>query len=130
MDCVFIRNASGCDKIVTILESVKSRRLDISNQNLSSSETRALVQAMETRVEEVRLGYGVTIDNEALTKYSGQGNCHNLDVGEWEEDIAAEVKEQIGHWCSERNNWIVKQTSFSCEFFRRKLSIREWHMYV
>merc|ERR1711971_1024600 len=33
----------SCDKIVTILESVKSKSLFISNQNLSSEETRALV---------------------------------------------------------------------------------------
>ena len=109
----------GCDKIVTIFESVQSKTLYISNQNLSSGETRALVQAMETHVELVRLGYGVTLDIEALTKYSGQGKCRSLDLQLLGlEDIAAKIKEHLGQWCTENNNWIIKDYTISCVFLR------------
>ena len=64
--------------LVTILDSLKCRRLVISTQSLNTEETEALVRAMETVVEEVSLSYyhgDMTLDIEALTKYSGQGKC-------------------------------------------------------
>ena len=51
---VSIMKVSGCD-LVTILDNVKSRVLNIPNQSLGSEETQALVQAMESGVEEVGL---------------------------------------------------------------------------
>ena len=51
---VTIENISGCN-LVTILDNVKSRVLNIPNQSLGSEETQALVQAMESGVEEVGL---------------------------------------------------------------------------
>jgi len=98
LSCVKHVNISGCDNIETIMESVQSGGLRISNQCLSSGETQALVLAMETRVEKVSLALGVTVDIEALTKYSGQGRCHTLGLCE------ADV-EKLEDWCKEGKNW-------------------------
>jgi len=100
LSCVKHVNISGCDNIETIMESVQSFGLRISNQCLSSGETQALVLAMETRVEKVSLSLGVTVDIEALTKYSGQGRCHTLGLCE------ADV-EKLEDWCKEGKNWNV-----------------------
>ena len=69
-----INNISGCD-LVTILESVQCETLTISNQSLGREETRALLQAMESRVVEVEIECFVMLksgpeDITALTKYS------------------------------------------------------------
>ena len=53
---VDISNVSG---LVNILDSVKSKVLTIISQSLGTEETQALVQAMESGVEVVRL-YGET----------------------------------------------------------------------
>ena len=70
---VYIRGVTGCN-LVPILDGIKCQKLFIYKQKLGRDETQALVRAMETRVEIVRLDY-VDIDIEALTKYSGQGRC-------------------------------------------------------
>ena len=80
-----IRNVKGCD-LVSILTSLKCGDLVISNQSLGREETRVLVQAMESRVEKVELGDvvrprdEVTLDIEALTEYSGQGVCREVQL--------------------------------------------------
>ena len=51
---VYIHNVCGCD-LVTILDSVKSKWLNIRYQSLSSEETQALVRVMESHVELVKL---------------------------------------------------------------------------
>ena len=53
-----LKNVSGCD-LITVLNNVKSKRLNAKDQSLGSEETQALVQAMESGVEVVRL-YGET----------------------------------------------------------------------
>ena len=72
-----IRNVSGCD-IVSLLTSLKCERLRIVSQRLGREETRALVQAMESGVEQVSLEDELTLDMEALSQYSGQGRCHSM----------------------------------------------------
>ena len=100
-DQVEIGNIRGCD-LVTILERVNSSRLEISCQ-LGSDETRALVQAMETRVQEVKMRY--IGDIESLMKYNGQGKCEWLSAS-WRmrEDITAEDMGKLRKW-AKRNNW-------------------------
>ena len=100
-DQVWIDNI---DNIVTILESVQSGGLIISDQCLSSGETQALLLAMETRLEKVTLTR-VTVDIEALTKYSGQGRCHTL-VMNGKKMYVAGVK-KLSDWCKECENWNV-----------------------
>ena len=62
---VYIFHVSGCD-LVTIMDSVKSKVLIIFRQSLDSEETQALVRAMESGVEEVRLGKETTLDIRVL----------------------------------------------------------------
>ena len=55
MGAIHISNVSGCD-LVSILQSIRSKVLDICCQRLDSEETGALVQSMESSVEVVWLG--------------------------------------------------------------------------
>ena len=100
---VSIKNILGGD-LITILDSVKSKEvLSITRQSLGSDETRALVCAMESRVELVMLNHELTLDIKALMEYSGQGNCG----GVWcYSDTAARYREQLRTWATGRN-WEV-----------------------
>ena len=104
---VDIQNISG-SCLVTILDSVKSERLYIRHQSLDSEETRALVRAMETRVEEVWLYEEVTLDIRVLMEYSGQGRCR------WVECKDANTKdrymEDLMTWAT-RRNWEVNSVT-------------------
>ena len=58
---VTIEYVSGCD-LVTFLDNVRSKLLEIRSQSLGIEETRALVRAMESRVEKVELRAAVTLN--------------------------------------------------------------------
>ena len=77
MFILHISNVSGCD-LVSLLTSLKCQELIIHRQTLGREETQALVRAMESDVERVRLNVEVTLDIEALTEYSGQGVCRRV----------------------------------------------------
>ena len=94
-----INNVSGCD-LVTILSSVKCHLLIIIRQSLGREETRALVQAMESGVTEVRLYDEVTLDIETLTEYSGQGVCREVVIMG---DTAGRYREKMRTWANSRN---------------------------
>ena len=112
---VGIINVSNCD-LVSILDSLQCIRLLMNRQTLSSEETRALVRAMESRVEHVWLGYGgyvvvvrgsgeVSLDIRVLTQYSGQGECRRVRC----EDVAAtRYREEMRSW-AQRINWRVEK---------------------
>ena len=68
---------------------------------MGREETPALVQAMESRVEVVRLDYAKTLDIETLTKYSGLGACRRGQI-----DRYCEESEELDKWATSRN-WIV-----------------------
>ena len=98
-----IENVSNCD-IVNIFDHVTCLGLDISRQTLSCEETQALVRAMETRVRDVVLGHRggeVSLDITALTQYSGQGECQEL---EFHHDAATRYSEEVRSW-TRRINW-------------------------
>ena len=106
-ESVGIKNVSGCD-LVTILDSVKCIGLEywlgIGSQCLSSEETRALVQAMESHVEWLVLSEEVTLDIRALMEYSGQGKCR----GVWcNDDTAPRYRDKLRTWATSKN-WIVR----------------------
>jgi len=103
-------NVGNCDLII-ILDSVKCKVLSIHSQTLSNGETRALVRAMESRVEMVFLGKmwtwmhgGVSLDITALIQYSGQGKCR--EVWCWT-DTADRYWEEMRSW-AQRMNWRVR----------------------
>ena len=75
---VTIYRVSGCN-LVTILDSVRSRVMSICTQRLGSEETQALVRAMESGVEIVKLDYTVKLDIRILMEYSGQGKCRKME---------------------------------------------------
>ena len=99
---VNIWKVSGCD-LATILDSVKSKVLSIIGLSLGSEETQALVRAMESGVEEVRLFGGVTLDIRVLNEYNGQGKCREVMCYS---DTAPRYKEQLRTWARSRN-WSV-----------------------
>ena len=76
---VMIRNVSNTD-LTSILDSSKSRVLQINKQILSTEETLALVRAMGAGLERVWLGLRgkVTLDISTLVTYSGQGKCKTV----------------------------------------------------
>ena len=82
--------------------SVQCPELSFHDQSLGHEETEALVRAMETRVERVLLGH-VTLNIEALTKYSGRGKCRRF----WFEN-AAKYREELRSWASNKG-WEVIQ---------------------
>ena len=76
---LMIEDVTGCD-LVALLESANCRMLIIKNQSLGREESQALMRAMESRVEMVRL-YNVRLDMETTaTEYSGKGRCRFLEV--------------------------------------------------
>ena len=66
-------------QLSSILASVRSTRLQLSNVELSEKDTWALVTAMEDWVEVVWLD-NVTLNMEDLCQYGGQGQCRELTV--------------------------------------------------
>ena len=97
-------NSARCD-IIPVLKSIKTRELNILDRSLSSEETRALVRAMETRVEVVGLGGGeeVSLDIRALTQYSGQGKCRVVKCLYYTAD---RYREEVETW-AQRINWQI-----------------------
>ena len=91
---VVIKNVSGCD-LITILGSVKSKVLSIYQNSLGSEETRALLRAMESGVEQLVLYEQVTLDLSVLMEYSGRGKCREVQCVF---DTALRYKEQLGTW--------------------------------
>ena len=93
---VTIENVKNCN---SILDGVKSERLAIQKQTLTSEETRTLVKAMESKVEKVEFGLsgaeGVTLDLVALTQYSGQGKCQTVY---WENIFFDKYEAELRNW--------------------------------
>ena len=102
--------------IVSILDSVKSELLSFDNQTLSSEETRALVRAMESGVEEVVLGDRgeVSLDITTLTQYSGQGKC--VEVNCYNYTTANTYWEEAKTW-ARRIDWMFRDLNGQPFFF-------------
>ena len=98
---LYIENISGYE-MVSLLTNLKCEELVINDQILESEETQALVRSMESGVEKVGLEFGVTLDIEALTEYSGQGRCRGMEL-EVSTDTAARYSEELRTWAKSRN---------------------------
>ena len=72
---VWIQNVVG--NIAPIISRIQCQVLWISEMRLSTEDTAALVQGMQTSVEEVRLGDDgpVELDWDTLLTYDGRGHC-------------------------------------------------------
>ena len=89
-----------------ILDNIECKFLVIRNQSLGIEETQSLVRAMESRVQEVELHDGVSLNLTTLTQYSGHGKC------EWVGcygDTADKYMEEVRSW-GERMNWKFLET--------------------
>ena len=95
---LYIENISGYE-MVSLLTNLKCEELVINDQILESEETQALVRSMESGVEKVGLEFGVTLDIEALTEYSGQGVCREV----WLWNTAARYREEMRTWARSRS---------------------------
>ena len=117
----------GSDLIVTILNNVRSEELEMSNQNLETEETEALVRAMESYVERLtflvcpQMCWGeVILDIRVLTRYliiimmimmmmmtryNGQGRCRELSCYY---PTSARYGAQLKAWAHSRH-WSVTQ---------------------
>ena len=60
---------------IAIISSIKCQRLVISAMRLSTEDTTALVQGMQTSVEMVQLGDSMELDWDTLLTYDGRGHC-------------------------------------------------------
>ena len=120
----YIRNVSNFD-MINILDNLKctilgicEQSFDLRNNETSSEETRALVRAMESRVERVWLDMGVILDIMALTQYSGQGKCWWVTC--IYSDTAERYGEELKSW-AQRINWDVSEDETKDEFFRKEI---------
>ena len=137
---VTIKNVRGSYyDLVTILDSVKCKRLDIMRQSLDSEETQALVRAMESRVEEVRLIEEVTLDIMDLMEYSGQGKCKKVGCYWDTKPLMVNIKrnycfrntkpehryrEQLWTWATIKN-WVNSNEKHSQFIIERNTRIEE-----
>ena len=80
---------------------------------LSTEDTAALVQGMQTNVEEVRLGGGypglVELDMDTLLTYDGRGLCGRLQFGG---ETRRRYGDQLATW-GETMGWSVEK-GISC----------------
>ena len=111
---VYIKYVRNCD-LISFLDNVKCKKLDISLQTLSKEETQALVRAMESGVEEVVLEFWeeVSLDIATLTQYNGQGKCRHVWC--WYV-IADRHREEVRSW-ARRINWQVFE-DFDMDMFQ------------
>ena len=65
------------------------------DQSLGSEETRALVRAMESRVEKVQLCAELTLDIKILLEYNGQGECMEVRC---RTEFKDRYREQLRTW--------------------------------
>ena len=125
-ESVSIKKIRDCG-LVPILDSgsVESEWLIISSQSLDTDETQALVRAMETGVELVRLEKGVTLDIGGLMEYSGQGKCQEVEC---HYDTAATYRDKLRRWATSRNWAVISNKSFLS--FLSCLSEDEDHFFI
>ena len=97
-----ISNVTNCD-LTPFLDNIKCNMLYIKNQRLGTEETRALVRAMESHVDTLRLE--VKLDIRALTQYTGEGKCQFvlLDV-----KTRKKYRRKIRRWVKSKSaNWFA-----------------------
>jgi len=104
---IYIKNVSGCN-LVNIIDSFNNiQRCFFNSQILNQFSTKALVGVLEDRVSHVVLSR-VTLDIEALVKYSGQGKCRTVRCYG---DTAANYRGEMISWAKSRNWAVVHDTN-------------------
>ena len=102
--------------LIPLLNSIKCDTLHISSQTLGREETQALVRAMESNVKWLEMGYGgsVHLDIKALTQYTGEGRCEQVEL--WG-DTGNRYMTEVERWAKMSNRGINPlQENISCHF--------------
>ena len=104
---VFIDNVTG--NISALISRIKSHDLVIYKMRLSTEDTAALVQGMQTNLVEVILGGKlVELDMDTLLTYDGRGLCGVVQCcGETGERYG----DQLATW-GETRGWSVEKSSY------------------
>ena len=118
-----MKNVTGCD-LISVLDSLKCYSLCIQSQNMGREETRALVRALETRVENVTIenGYGdkVTLDIAELVKYSGEGRCNSFEYYDTEAGDGIKLEAWAGN-----KSWTLSKNGKVYELFKRFINMSD-----
>ena len=93
-ESVIIENLRG--DVTSVFSNINCVILVIDKMSLSPVDTQALVSAMDTRVEEINLHEGVTLDLETLTQYDGTGKCGYLELRVLSVNFIGEDEESDG----------------------------------
>ena len=107
-DQVTISNMSPLSQLGSILDSVKCQWLQLGNMALSEEDTQALVTTMGARVQTVLLERGITLYQETLAAYDGQGHCTKIYV---EGDTRDGYGDRLRSWAADRG-WTVTENSW------------------
>ena len=95
----------------------------ISKQSLGSEETRALVRAMESRVEVVRLEKNIDhLDITALTLCEGKGRCRHVS---FRKSTLDRYRKELRSWAW-RINWPVTRDGKNIVFNRSQEKNGSW----
>ena len=113
---VWIHKMTPGSRVSHILASVQCSGLGLENMELSKENTRDLVTAMRTRVQDVSL-VNVTLDIEELTQYDGQGLCSELVVCD---DTRTWYKDRLRRWAADMG-WTVRVDSDGLLWMKRRL---------
>ena len=107
---VYIENLRG--DVTSVFSNINCVVLAIDKMSLSPVDTQTLVGAMDSRVEEVNLYEGVTMDLETLTQYDGTGKCDFLRTWNikcnntpWSED---KDQEDDFEDCNQVAKWVME----------------------
>ena len=114
-ETVFIADVTS--NIAPILSRVKCKMLWISRMRLSTEDTAALVQGMQTSVERVRLSAEgpVEVDIDTLLTYDGRGHCGKVQCGG---ETEVRYSNQLATW-GETMDWKVKKIGHYVEIYKK-----------
>ena len=112
-DHVDIANVTG--DLSPVLNNIQCRELVIASRSLSTADTQQLVAAMVTRVKEVWLDEGLTLDMAALAQYDGKGRCGIVRLAA---AVSEEYGDQVKTW-AEQLGWQIGVESSGYNIVRR-----------
>ena len=112
-DHVDISNVTG--DLSPVLNNIQCRELVIASRSLSTADTQQLVAAMVTRVKEVWLEDGLSLDMAALAQYDGKGRCGTVRMAA---AVSEEYGDQVKTW-AEQLGWQIGVESSGYNIVRR-----------
>ena len=109
-----INNVTG--DLAPVLSNLQCRMLYIFNTSLTTADTQQLVAAMDTRVKEVTLESGITLDIETLAQYNGMGECEKVI---FRGESSMRYKNQAKVWAGNMG-WRIEEANTGDIFIKRK----------